>query len=224
MDNFTFCWSQWPRGRRHELSSLPWTLGSWVRIPLEAWMSGCVYSVDVLSSGIATGWSLVQRSPTECLRLWIWSETKCFTDPLCSKLVIEIVGWGEERVTQKYSDFHIVVFREFLFPQMYFIFAPNPLSCAIHSVFRTSIWRFLRRLSRSLVSRYCSRLSPKALKFIRKADIMVLPPITMSTDQEIVAFFLNQIIFLKFEGKYLYQWQVNVAGFPFRVIALLFSF
>jgi hypothetical protein len=31
--------SQWPRGLRHELSSLTRTLGSWFRIPLEAWMS-----------------------------------------------------------------------------------------------------------------------------------------------------------------------------------------
>jgi hypothetical protein len=41
-----------------------WTLGSWVRIPLEAWMFVCVYSVLVLTcvgSGLATGWSLVQR-------------------------------------------------------------------------------------------------------------------------------------------------------------------
>jgi hypothetical protein len=44
-----------PRGLRHELSSLARTLGSWVRIPLEAWMSVCVYSVFVLGSGIATG-------------------------------------------------------------------------------------------------------------------------------------------------------------------------
>jgi hypothetical protein len=39
------------------------TLGSWVRIPLEAWMFFCVYSVFVLScvsSGLATGWSPVQ--------------------------------------------------------------------------------------------------------------------------------------------------------------------
>jgi hypothetical protein len=42
------CRSQWPRGLRHELSSPAQTLGSWVRIPLEAWMSGCVYSVFVL--------------------------------------------------------------------------------------------------------------------------------------------------------------------------------
>jgi hypothetical protein len=47
------CRSQWPRGIRHQLSSLARTLGSWVRIPLEAWMS-------VLGSGLATGLSLVQ--------------------------------------------------------------------------------------------------------------------------------------------------------------------
>jgi hypothetical protein len=39
--------SQWPRGLRHELSSPAQTLGSWVRIPLEVWMSVCVYSVYV---------------------------------------------------------------------------------------------------------------------------------------------------------------------------------
>jgi hypothetical protein len=34
---------------KHELSSLAQKLGSWVLIPLEAWMSMCVYSVFVLS-------------------------------------------------------------------------------------------------------------------------------------------------------------------------------
>jgi hypothetical protein len=43
------CRLQWPRVLRHELSSPAQTLGSWVRIPLEAWMSVCVYSVFVLS-------------------------------------------------------------------------------------------------------------------------------------------------------------------------------
>jgi hypothetical protein len=37
------------------LSSLARTLGSWVRIPLEAWMSVCVYSVFVSGNGLATG-------------------------------------------------------------------------------------------------------------------------------------------------------------------------
>jgi hypothetical protein len=52
------CRSQWPRCPRHEMSSPTWILGSWVRIPLEAWMFVCVYSVSVLScvgSGLATG-------------------------------------------------------------------------------------------------------------------------------------------------------------------------
>jgi hypothetical protein len=55
--------SQWPRGLRHEMSSPAWTLGSWARIPLDAWMFVCVYSLFVFScvgSGLATGWSLVQ--------------------------------------------------------------------------------------------------------------------------------------------------------------------
>jgi hypothetical protein len=51
----TLCRSQWPRGLRHELSSLTRTLGSWVRIPLKVWMSVCVYSVFVLGSDLATG-------------------------------------------------------------------------------------------------------------------------------------------------------------------------
>jgi hypothetical protein len=53
--------SQWPRCLGHELSSRVQTLGSWVRIPLKAWMSVCVYSVFVLGSGLATGWSFVQQ-------------------------------------------------------------------------------------------------------------------------------------------------------------------
>jgi hypothetical protein len=39
------CRSQCPRGLRHELFSPAQTLGSWVRILLEAWMSVYVYSV-----------------------------------------------------------------------------------------------------------------------------------------------------------------------------------
>jgi hypothetical protein len=51
------------QGMNH-LRSLARTLGSWVRIPLEAWMSVCVYSVRVLlcvGSGLATGWSPIQE-------------------------------------------------------------------------------------------------------------------------------------------------------------------
>jgi hypothetical protein len=43
--------SQWPRGLRYELSSLAWTLRSWVRIP-------CVHSVFVRRKGRLTSTSL----------------------------------------------------------------------------------------------------------------------------------------------------------------------
>jgi hypothetical protein len=42
-----YCRSEWPRGIRHEMSSLARTLGSWILIPLKAWMFVCVYSVFV---------------------------------------------------------------------------------------------------------------------------------------------------------------------------------
>jgi hypothetical protein len=61
--NCTECRSQWPPGLRHKLSSPAQTLGSWVRIPLEAWMYVCVYSVCVVlcvGSGLSTGWSPIQ--------------------------------------------------------------------------------------------------------------------------------------------------------------------
>jgi hypothetical protein len=46
--NQFMCRPQWPRGLRYELSSLARTLRSWVRIPLNTWISVCVYSVFVL--------------------------------------------------------------------------------------------------------------------------------------------------------------------------------
>jgi hypothetical protein len=62
--NFYFSRSHWPRGlrRRSEATRL---LILWVRIPPGAWMSVvCVVcrQLEVL----ATSWSLVQRSPTDC--------------------------------------------------------------------------------------------------------------------------------------------------------------
>jgi hypothetical protein len=62
--------SQWPRSLRHEISSPAQTLGSWVRIPLELWMSVRLSSVLVLSyvgSGLAIGLITCPRSPTSCL-------------------------------------------------------------------------------------------------------------------------------------------------------------
>jgi hypothetical protein len=53
--------SLWPRGLRHEPSSLARTLGSRIRIPIKAWMFVCIYSVFVLlyeDRGLATSWSL----------------------------------------------------------------------------------------------------------------------------------------------------------------------
>jgi hypothetical protein len=50
--------SQWLRGLRNELSPPAGTLGSWIRITLEALMSVCVYSlctVVCVGSGLATG-------------------------------------------------------------------------------------------------------------------------------------------------------------------------
>jgi hypothetical protein len=44
--------SQWPRGLRHEQSSLARTLGSWFRIPPEAWMSVFILCVG---RGLAMG-------------------------------------------------------------------------------------------------------------------------------------------------------------------------
>jgi hypothetical protein len=58
-----YCRSQWPHSLRHELSSPAQTLGSWVRIPLKAWMSVCVYSVCAVlrvGSGTVKGWSPIQ--------------------------------------------------------------------------------------------------------------------------------------------------------------------
>jgi hypothetical protein len=40
--------NQRPRGLSHELSPLARTLGSWVRIPLKAWMFMCAFILFVL--------------------------------------------------------------------------------------------------------------------------------------------------------------------------------
>jgi hypothetical protein len=60
---------QWPRGLRHEPSSPGRTLGSWVRIPLEAWMSVCVYSVFVLFFVLVAALRLTDPPSKESYRL-----------------------------------------------------------------------------------------------------------------------------------------------------------
>jgi hypothetical protein len=52
------CRSQLPRCIRHEMSLPVRTMGSWVRIPLKAWLSLCLSFVSVLPCigiGLATG-------------------------------------------------------------------------------------------------------------------------------------------------------------------------
>jgi hypothetical protein len=69
MDDFLR--SQRPRGLRHELSSPAQTLGSWVRIPLEAWMYVYIYSVFVLSCVQVAALRLADphtRSPTDSVQ------------------------------------------------------------------------------------------------------------------------------------------------------------
>ena len=58
------CRSQWPRGLRRR-SATARLLRLWVRIPPGAWIS--VVSVVCCQVEVsATGWPLVQRSPTDC--------------------------------------------------------------------------------------------------------------------------------------------------------------
>jgi hypothetical protein len=42
--------AQWSRGLRHEMSSLSRTLGSWVRIPLEALVSAFIMRVVLVAA------------------------------------------------------------------------------------------------------------------------------------------------------------------------------
>jgi hypothetical protein len=73
--------SQWARGLRHEPSSLPRTLRSWVRIPLKAWMSVCAFILCLCcpvcaDSDLATGWSQSKESYQLCKRLRNWIAAK----------------------------------------------------------------------------------------------------------------------------------------------------
>jgi hypothetical protein len=66
--------SQWPRRLRHQVSSLARTLGSWVRIPLKAWVSVlCAFIlccvVLYVGRGLATGWAPIQGDLPTVIRI-----------------------------------------------------------------------------------------------------------------------------------------------------------
>jgi hypothetical protein len=80
--------SQWPRGLRHELSSLARTLGSLDRIPLEIWIFICVYSVFMLScvrvSALQRAHPPSKESYLLCLGLKNWKSGRYPTKGLYS--------------------------------------------------------------------------------------------------------------------------------------------
>jgi hypothetical protein len=59
--------SQWPRGLR-----LTRTLGSWVRIPLEAWMFVLCAFILCVGRGFTTGWSPSKKSYRLCIGSRNW--------------------------------------------------------------------------------------------------------------------------------------------------------
>jgi hypothetical protein len=63
--NLHKCRSQLPRGLRYKMSSPAQTLGSWVQIPLDAWMSvriSCVFVLSGVCSSLRQGCSLIKES------------------------------------------------------------------------------------------------------------------------------------------------------------------
>jgi hypothetical protein len=87
------CRSHWTWGVRHELSLLARTLGSWVWIPLRAWMSVCVYSVCIVlcvGSGPETGWSPSKESYRLCIGSRNWKSGQCPTKG-CRGIIIIII-------------------------------------------------------------------------------------------------------------------------------------
>jgi hypothetical protein len=106
---------QWQRGLKHELSSLARLLGLWVRIPLEAWMSVCVYSVFVLGSGLTTGWSLIigvikhnKSSKVSVQGLVFVAHTKRFTDAICCRVGVTGINQPTNQPLQYAGGSHSV--------------------------------------------------------------------------------------------------------------------
>jgi hypothetical protein len=104
--------SQWQGGLRYGLPSFAQTLGSWVRIPLKAWMSTlcpfilrsptsgmdicaslvCVCVAQCEGSGLAMGWSLVQGVlPSMWKRLQNWRRVQGPTKTCRAIKVSEVV-------------------------------------------------------------------------------------------------------------------------------------
>jgi hypothetical protein len=90
----TFSPSQCPGDLRHELSLLARTLGSWVQIPLKAWVSVlCAYSVFVLfcvGSGLAMDLSPIQGDLQTVYRIKNWKSGKGPTKG-CRAIIIIII-------------------------------------------------------------------------------------------------------------------------------------
>jgi hypothetical protein len=82
--------SQWPRGLRHELSSPAQTLGSWVRIPLEAWMSVCIYTVFVLSCVQVAGADPPSKESYRLYNLTPWPLVRKRTIPTERPPLVEV--------------------------------------------------------------------------------------------------------------------------------------
>jgi hypothetical protein len=137
--NETACRSQWPRGLRHELSSPTRRLWSRVRIPLEPWMSVCVYSVYVVlcvGSGLATCWSLVQGVlPT----VYMIKKLKSGQDP--TKGCTAIDRWITDHLVLKSERYKIAFSCKFSYKKNYDrpMFVPSliypriyPITCSQH--------------------------------------------------------------------------------------------
>jgi hypothetical protein len=70
MGEYVKCRSRWPRGLRHELSSLARTLESWLRIPLKAWVSVCSFGfMSVFSCVSVVALRLADHSSKESYQL-----------------------------------------------------------------------------------------------------------------------------------------------------------
>jgi hypothetical protein len=97
--------SQWPRGLRHEPSTPARTLGSWVRIPLKAWMSVCFYSVFMLFcvqvAALRRAYPPSKESYRLCIGLRNW---KSGQGPKgCRAIDREILKWIQFKSTSVFS-------------------------------------------------------------------------------------------------------------------------